>query len=107
MREFVLGGELGLDHALAGLGAGQQIRQAMIALRPEDQIDGLGTARDLLALGLGDAAGDADLEVPARSRARSSASRPSSEKTFSVAFSRMWQVLSTTRSASSITGVGS
>ena len=57
-----------------------------------------------LALGLGDAAGDGEHHArrpPARFAAFSSRSRPSSEKTFSAAFSRIWQVLRMTRSASS------
>ena len=45
------------------MGAAQQFGQAVVALRAEDEIDPLGAADDLVPLGLGDAAGDADLEV--------------------------------------------
>ncbi len=44
-----------------------QIGQAVIGLRAEHQVHGFGAAGDLLALGLGDAAGDADDEVAAAS----------------------------------------
>ena len=39
----------------------QEIGQAMIVLRPDDEIDGLLPAHDFAAFGLGDAAGDDDL----------------------------------------------
>ena len=59
--ELVLLGEAGLDHAAAlRPGAGDQIAQTMIALRPDDEIDDRRAPHDLGALGLGDAAGHRD-----------------------------------------------
>ena len=52
--------ELGLDHAAAGAGRGDQLGQALIGLRADDQIDHRRAGNDLGPLGLGDAAGDAD-----------------------------------------------
>src|SRR5690242_21407035 len=40
-----------------------EVGQAMVGLRPEHQVDRLGAPGDLLALGLRDAAGDADHEI--------------------------------------------
>ena len=60
MLELVLDRIFGVDDALAFLGAAKRIRQAMIGLRADDHIDGGRAAQDFLALGLRDAAGDAD-----------------------------------------------
>ena len=81
MIELVLDRKLGVDH-LAVLGARQHLGQAVIALRPDHEIDGRRAAHDLLALGLRDAAGDRDRDAAAFARAASSFStrrRPSSE----------------------------
>jgi hypothetical protein len=66
--ELVLDRKLGIDHFLTALHARQQVRQAMIILRAEDQIDGGRAPNDLLALRLGDAAGDRDDELAAVQR---------------------------------------
>ena len=49
-------------------GAGQQLRQMMIALRPDHDIDRRRAADDLLALGLRDAAGHRDVHGAALAR---------------------------------------
>ena len=50
---------------LAVLGALEHLRQPVIALRPDHQIDGGRAAHDLLAFGLRDAARDRDLDLAA------------------------------------------
>ena len=54
--ELVLERKLRVDDAAPGGGAVQQLRQAVIALRPDHHVDDGGAADDLLPLGLGDAA---------------------------------------------------
>jgi hypothetical protein len=61
--ELVLGGKFGIDTAFAPP-ARDQLGQPVIGLRPEHQIDQRRAAHDLLALGLGDAAGHADHQLP-------------------------------------------
>ncbi len=68
--ELVVERKFGIDRLVAALGARQQLRQAMIALRPEHEIDRRRAADDLLALGLRDAAGDGDDEAAAFGRGR-------------------------------------
>ena len=75
--ELALGRKIRVEHARAGqalagapegrlaLGLGQQLRQAMIGLRTDHDIDGGLAPHDLLALGLGDAAGHGDGEIAA------------------------------------------
>src|SRR5437868_15266703 len=58
--ELVLDRELGVDHRLPALDAGEQRRQAMIALRPDHKIDRRRAAKNFPAFGLGDAARDRD-----------------------------------------------
>ena len=58
MREFVLGWEIGVHDARADARLAQELRQAMIALRADDDVDGRLAAQDFRPLGLGDAAGD-------------------------------------------------
>ena len=67
MLELVLEREVGLDDLGAGLrrAAAPASRQPVIGLRADHQIDRRRAAEDLLALGLGDAAGDADHHVAA------------------------------------------
>ena len=56
MPEFVVLGKLDVDDATAAvLNLGQQLRQTMVALWPNDEIDDRRPAQQLLALGLGDA----------------------------------------------------
>ena len=74
------------------------LRQAMQRLRPEHQIDERRARGDRLALLAGDAAADADDAAPG-ARALSSRHSPSSEKTFSCAFSRTEQVFISSTSA--------
>ena len=62
MVELVLDRKFGVDH-LAVLGARQHLRQPVIALRPDHEIDRGRAAEDLLAFGLRDAAGDRDRHV--------------------------------------------
>ena len=79
--ELVLDREFGLQRAAVAFRARQQLRQMMIALRTDHDIDDRRAADDLLALGLRDAAGDRDL-ISRPWRAASSLatrSRPSSE----------------------------
>ncbi len=59
MREFVVFREIGIDDAPL-LRRAHHGGQAVIGLRADHDIDDLGPAQDLLALGLGDAAGDDD-----------------------------------------------
>ncbi len=59
--ELVLRREIGGQPLAAGaVGAGDQLGELMVGLRPNDQVHGRLAAHDLLALGLGDAAGDGD-----------------------------------------------
>ena len=58
MFELILDGKFGLHDARAIGGAHDQVRQSMIALRSEHQIDGGRAPRDFLALSLRDASGD-------------------------------------------------
>ena len=63
--ELVVEGKFGVDRLLAVLGAGQELRQPVIALRSEDEIDRGRAADDLLAFGLRDAPGYRDDDAPA------------------------------------------
>ena len=65
--ELVLDRKFGVD-CLALLGALQHVRQAVVALRPDHEIDRALTADDLGALGLRDAAGDGDFHVASLQR---------------------------------------
>ena len=56
--ELVLDREFGLQRAAMAFGAGKQLRQMMIALRADHDVDDRRAADDLGALGLRDAAGD-------------------------------------------------
>ena len=58
MVELALDRKVGVDDALAPPGATNQIGQAVVALRPHDEVDGLLAPDHLAALGLGDAARD-------------------------------------------------
>ncbi|MPL97135.1 hypothetical protein SDC9_43323 [bioreactor metagenome] len=64
--ELVLDREFGVDGALAAGGGGDHLGQAVIVLRTDDQIDERHPAHDLGALGLRNAAGDADLQIGLR-----------------------------------------
>ena len=68
MIEFVVDRKFGIDSLAVAFGARQQFGQAVIVLRPENKIDRRRTTDDLLALGLGDAAGDRDDDAPAFGR---------------------------------------
>ena len=66
--------KIGIDHAAAAkvdvfAGLAEQFGETMIALRPNDDIDGTLAADDLTAFGLGDAPGDGDLHGLAVRRA--------------------------------------
>ncbi len=71
LGELVFFREVGVDHCTlqrirqvpAALRLLQHLRQLVIGLRPEHQVDHRRAAGDLFALGLGDAAGDADHHV--------------------------------------------
>ncbi len=63
--ELVLGRKFGLDRLLSARCAFEQLRQMMIALRADHDVDHGRAADDLLAFGLGDTAGDRDLHVAA------------------------------------------
>ena len=65
MIEFVVDRKLGIDRLAVARGARQQVGQAVIALRPDDEIDRRRAADDFLAFGLRDAAGDRDHDAPA------------------------------------------
>ena len=66
MGEFVLGGEVGGDDALAGrLGLRDEIGEAVIALRSDDDVDHRRPRHDLLPFRLRDAACDRDQSFPA------------------------------------------
>ena len=60
MVEFVVNRKLGVDRLDAALRAREQIRQAVIALRPDHEIDGWRAAKNLFAFSLCDAAGNRD-----------------------------------------------
>ena len=80
--ELVLDRKFGVDDALAVARAREQLGQAVIVLRADDEIDRRRAAHDLLALGLRDAAGDRDQHLAAlRARPLPSCTRmrPSSE----------------------------
>ena len=62
-EEFVFRGKLGLDHALPPRHA--QLRQAVIALRPDDEIDHWRAVDDLASFGLRHATRDHDHGVEA------------------------------------------
>ena len=61
--EFVLDREFGLQRTAFALRARQQLRQMMIALRPDHDVDNRRAADDLRALGLRDAARDRDAHI--------------------------------------------
>ena len=69
--EFLIDGQVdGHDPRAAGFhqlsrGAAQQVRQVLVGLRPEHQVDGRRPAHHLLTLGLGDAAADGDQHAAA------------------------------------------
>ncbi len=63
--ELVLDRKFGLQRAAMAFGVRQQFRQMVIALRADHDIDGGRAANDLVALGLGDAAGDNDIHLAA------------------------------------------
>ena len=66
MLELVLFGELGFDDGSSLAHARQELRQAVVALGAEHEVDAaLGPPGDLLAFGLGHAAGDAHEEIAA------------------------------------------
>ena len=82
MDELVLGRKFGVDDAGPKARLAQELGQAMIALRADDDIDRRLAAQDFRPLGLGDAAGDNQRHPPALRAARSSLSSrslPSSE----------------------------
>ena len=81
MRELILGREVRGDDAGPIARFAQELRQAMIALRADDDVDGRLAAQDFRALGLGDAAGDDQRRPPALPATFlfSSRSLPSSE----------------------------
>ena len=65
--ELVLGRELGFDDSAAGgFARRQKLRQAMVGLGAEDEVDGASAAHDFLAFRLGDAAGNGDDHLPPR-----------------------------------------
>jgi len=66
--ELVCRREFGLDRTAFTAGAFQQLRQMMIALWPDHDVDHRRAAYDLLALGLRHAARDGDLHRAARAR---------------------------------------
>ena len=70
-RELVLLGEAGLDDLAAfGSGAGNEVAEAMVALRPDHEIDEGRAAQHLRALRLSDAAGNRDDRCLPRTRPR-------------------------------------
>ena len=82
MIELVVDRKLGIDGLAVALGARQELRQAMIVLRSDHEIDRRRSPDDLFAFGLGDAAGDRDQELRRPSAAAVSFKRrmrPSSE----------------------------
>ena len=62
MLELILNRIFGLDDTLAAAHPLQGVRQAMVGLRANDDIDGGRTAKDFLAFRLRNAAGNADHE---------------------------------------------
>ena len=79
--ELVVDGKLGIDGVAVALGARMQLRQAMIVLRSDHEIDRRRPADDFFALGLRHAAGDRDEErrPSAAAACFSRRMRPSSE----------------------------
>ena len=81
--ELVLGRKFGVDRALALRATrASSVGQAVIALRPDHEVDRRRAADDLLAFGLRDAARDRDHDACGPSRAAASLiarMRPSSE----------------------------
>ena len=63
--ELVLDGIVGFQHPLAALDALQGFGKPVIGLRADDEIDGRRAAQDFVALGLRDAAGNADHHLAA------------------------------------------
>jgi hypothetical protein len=68
--ELVLDRKFGIDHRALMLGSGQQLRQTMVALRAEDEIDGGCPPNDLPPFGLSDTAGDSDGQAASLARRR-------------------------------------
>jgi len=68
--ELVLDGEFGVDNSLAEPRPCDHLRQAMIVLRADHQVDSAGAANNLLALGLRHAAGNRDYHLAAIARGR-------------------------------------
>ena len=66
--EFVLDREFRLQRAAMAFGAGEQLRQMVIALRADHDIDHRRAADDLVAFGLRDATGHGDAHGPAVAR---------------------------------------
>ena len=66
--ELVLDREFGLQRAAMAFRARQQLRQMMIALRTDHDVNGRRAADDLRALGLRDAAGHRDTHLAALAR---------------------------------------
>ena len=64
--ELLLGGKLGLDRPFAALAAVEHVRQAVVGLRTDHQVDHGRACQDLGALGLRHAAGDADSQIRVR-----------------------------------------
>ena len=64
--EFVVGGKIGIKRRAPGAHLGLHLGQAVIALRPDHQIDQRLAAHDLFALGLRDTARHADFEIRVR-----------------------------------------
>ncbi len=63
--KFVLDGEIRVREPCAVFSLAQKLRQSVIALRTDDDIDGALALEHLFAFSLGDAAGDDDLHVAA------------------------------------------
>ena len=80
MVELVLERKFGVDDA-ARSRRREEVGQAMIVLRPDDEIDRGLAAQDLAPFGLGDAAGDDERRLPPAAARSSFNSRilPSSE----------------------------
>src|SRR5258707_3045468 len=68
--EFVLDRKFGVDDFLSALRAGDHLRQAVIILRADDQIDSAGAANNFFALRLRDTAGDREQYTAAIARRR-------------------------------------
>ena len=69
LREFVLGRKFSVHDAGTDARLAQELRQAMVALRTDDNIDSRLAAQDFSSLGLGDAASDDQHRPPAFPRA--------------------------------------